>query len=242
MDKITRVIKNLKLWRLILGVLWLALLVGIWAICQNRTMLAAISTWVLIGGIGVAIWQIIETRRSTNEQLETARRNTDTQFAVGLFQEFRNKETLKILRYIYELPPKEDGKCLSKVHKNEIDYVLDKLGRLGVLVANGIIDEELAIEAFGGVTSLKCWYKLKNYIEKVRERQGLHWGIYVEYFASRTLDHWKNKKDWVLYYRNEGDKSIDLVRKFDDDKNLCPRRFEKGELSAGQRGKFEGAK
>jgi len=99
---------------------------------------------------------------------------------------------------------------------------------LSALVVNGIIDEKLAIEAFGGVTSLKCWYQLKDYIEEVQKRQGLQWGRYTEDFASRALEHWKDYKDkWVLYYRNEGDEPIDLVKKLIEDETLCPKRLKK---------------
>ena len=66
------------------------------------TAVYAIATCVLAGGIGVAIWQIIETRRSTNKQLNAARESTNAQIAVELFKELRSTDALKKLRSIYK--------------------------------------------------------------------------------------------------------------------------------------------
>ena len=152
----------------------------------NWTVLSGFATWVLAGGIGVAIWQIREARKSTNAQI-----------AIGLFQELRSNETLKTLRYIYGLEP-ENIKNLSQDDKNKITYVLERLGMLGALIANGIIDEKLATEIYGGATALKCWYQLKDYIRGVENRQGLQWGMHVEDFAARALEYWKDyKPKWV---------------------------------------------
>ena len=142
---------------------------------------------------------------------------------MDIFQELRSNETLKTLRYIYGLEP-ENIKNLSQDDKNKITYVLERLSMLGALIANGIIDEKLAIEIYGGATALKCWYQLKDYISGVENRQGLQWGMHVEDFAARALEYWKDyKPKWILYYRNEGDEPIDLVEKLRTDKDLRPR-------------------
>ena len=76
-------LKKLR-WRLIIAVIvviWIGLLAGIWATSQNWTILAAIGTWLLAGGIVFAIVQVREARKSTNAQL-----------AVELFRELRSKE------------------------------------------------------------------------------------------------------------------------------------------------------
>jgi hypothetical protein len=222
--------KNLKRW-MIIGLFAWALLAISNGFFKNWVVLEAISTWMLAGGLFFAILQVYQARKSTDE----ARKSTNAQIAVELFKELRSDKALEILRYIYRLGPKENGKNLTNIHKDNITYVLERLGMLGALVANGIIDEKIAIEAFGGVTILKCWYQLKDYIEEVQKHQGLQWGRYAEDFASRALEHWKGYQDkWVLYYRNEGDEPIDLVKKLSTDKKLCPKRLKK-ELPTGEK-------
>ena len=200
---------------LLIFIIWGLGAVGL-VIWRGWEQLAALATWFLVLGIVFAILQVQQMRRSTNAQI-----------AIQLFQELRSDKALQILRFIYGLEPK-DIKNLSDDEKNKITFILERLGMLGALIANKIIDEKLAIEVYGGATALKCWYQLKDYIRGVENRQGLQWGIYVEDFAGRTLEHWKNYKPrWVLYYRNEGDEPIDLVEKLRADENLRPRRLKK---------------
>ncbi len=179
------------------------------------TAIAAIATCVLAAGVFLAFWEIGQARRSTNAQI-----------AMELFKQLRSDEALRILRFIYTLKP-EDAQKLSPDQKNEITYVLERLAMLGALVSNRIIDEKLAIGAYGGATVLKCWYQLKDYINEVEKRQGLQWGRYIQDFASRALEYWKDYKKEVLYYRNEGDEPIDLVKTLREDKTLCPKRLKK---------------
>jgi len=160
-------------------VIWL--LVGLGLSCTywewDWQVLAGIATWVLAGGVFAAIWQIREARKSTNAQL-----------VMDLFRELRSKTTLERLRYIYSLPPKEDGKYLSTIHKDNIDSVLNRLTTLGILVHEGIIDKSLAIEGFSGPAVLRCWYQLLNYIKHLQQERGDYYENY-EGFVSCCLKY-----------------------------------------------------
>ena len=191
------------------------------------TAVAAIATWALAGGLGFAFWQMRQARRSTNAQV-----------AVELFKELRKDEVLQILRRIYD-QGLENIKNLTNDDKNEITYVLERLGMLGALIDRGIIDEALAIDVYGGATALKCWYLLRDYIREVRDRQGLQWCIYVEDFAARVFEHWSGRRpeEWALYYRDKGEgiglveqlknrpKPLDLVKWLRNNEELRPRRL-----------------
>ena len=102
------------------------------------TAVGAIATCILSGGIGFAILQIMEARRSTNAQI-----------AVSLFKELRGPEIIDKLRSIYLRKP-EDFKDLTnsegELIEKDIDYVIHRFEMLGALVVNGIIDRRLAIE------------------------------------------------------------------------------------------------
>ena len=87
-------------------------------------MLAAISTWLLSGGIGIAIWQINQAKKSTNAQI-----------AMDLFRELRSDRALEILRFIYNLKPAQKKYNLVSMDIHSIDYILDRFDVLSVLVA-----------------------------------------------------------------------------------------------------------
>ncbi|GAG58533.1 unnamed protein product [marine sediment metagenome] len=96
----------------------------------------------MAGSVWFAFWGIIEARRSTNAEV-----------AVELFKELRDKDVLDTLREIYKLKPDDITRMLSSNEEDDvklrhgIESVLDKFELLGALVARGIIDERLAIEA-----------------------------------------------------------------------------------------------
>ncbi|MFC1990545.1 hypothetical protein ACFLU9_00130 [Chloroflexota bacterium] len=207
-------------WVLIIGgVIWVGLLIGIWATCRDWTMLAAIGTWVLAAGVVFAILQIREARKSTNAQI-----------AMDLFKELRDEETIKKLRMIYnsvyDVSKPIDIKDLRCHEKNDIDFVIDRFDVLGVLVDKGIVDDKLAIDVYAGTPSLRCWYILREYIKEVRKERG-YFGDNLEGFARLSLEHFKETNIKVKFYKKyEEDKGIDLVAKLQE-KELQPRCFEK---------------
>ena len=185
-------------------------------------MVAAIATCVLAVGVVSAIVQVRQARRSTNAQV-----------ALGLFDKLREKELKNTLRKIYQLKPASvknlptstDKK--DKELKNEIEDMLDKFEMLGALVERGIIDERLAIEAYGGPPVLKCWYKLHEYISEERKKRGL-FCKYVEDFAARTWEYQRRKRpkdEWIKFRREEKDKPINLVEEFERNLALRPKRY-----------------
>jgi hypothetical protein len=153
------------------------------------TAVAAIATCVLAGSVFLAILQVRQTRRSTNAQL-----------AVQLFKELRSKETLEIIRYIYSLKSVGSGAHLSEQHKQDINYVIDRLELLGGLVGMGIIDKKLAIEAYAGTASIRCWYQIHQYIKQIRRERGYYAENY-EALARLSLDYYQKNKIKVAFYK-----------------------------------------
>ena len=174
------------------------------------TAVGAIATVILAAGIGVAIWQIIE-----------AKRNTSAQVAIGLSKRLREEEVLDILQKIYELESEtierlpnsttEDDKKLER----EITRVLDNIDLLGALVAQGIIDEDVAIVVYGGPTALKCWHKLNGYIKELRSTKAHSLACkYLEDFAARTWKRSYDNGNKIFFYRVKGEPSTDLIKHF----------------------------
>jgi len=185
-------------------VLWLILgfiaLVTHWILFKtvNWIVLTGFATWVLAGGVFAAFVQIRESQKSTNAQI-----------AMELFRELRNEKAIKKMRQIYEL--ESHVKYLSLLEKKDVDYILDRLDTLGNLVKMGIIDKKLAIETYGGPPALRFWYKLKDYIEQIREQRGFYADNF-EGFVNASINYLDENKIVVNYYnKGEEDKLINLV-------------------------------
>ena len=164
------------------------------------TAVGAIATCILAGGIFFAIWQIIEARRSTQAQI-----------AMDLFRELRGDKALKILRFIYSLKPREDMQTLHTVDRYSIEYILDRLDVLAVLVDKGIIDDKLAIDAYAGVTALRCWYVLRQFIEEIRDKRK-YFGDNFEAFTNHCVEYF-NGAGIKVGFENAYVTIEDLVRK-----------------------------
>jgi hypothetical protein len=186
MTRIWNWIKNN--WLLALTIIWLTIGLALIIIYLflfgkvNWQVLTGFATWVLAGGVFLAFWQIREARKSTNAQI-----------AMNLFRELRNDKTLGKVRYIYSLQPNEDGKCITEKHKHDIDYVLDRLDILSILVDEGIVDKRIAIDGYAGVTTLRCWYVLHQYIWQVRKERK-YFSENVEAFTNLCLEYFYNNR------------------------------------------------
>lgn len=171
----------------------------------------AMATVVLAGGVFFAVRQIREAKRSTNAQI-----------AVDLFEDLRNAETVRKLRSIYGLDAR-DFKYLPSRQKLEIDYVLDRFDMLGALTLNKIIDKKLAIETYAGTPALRCWYKLWHYVRKEQERRG-YFDENYESFVRLCLDYFKKANIPVMFYQEgEEGKEVDLIAELEKD-DLSPRK------------------
>jgi hypothetical protein len=183
------------------------------------TALGTIATWVLVAGIGVAIWQIWETRRST-------KLSTSAQLAIQLFQALREGRALDTLRRLYRLGPKYSANALENDEelKRKVENITDNLELLGALVAQGIFDKKTAIEAYSGSTALRCWYVLKAHMRKVRRERGGLYCIYLEDFAWRTWNHQRQspQDEHILFYEDDPNKAFDLIQYFEDHPNEQP--------------------
>ncbi len=176
-------------------------------------VVAFIATWLLAGGVAFAFSQVQQARRSTNAQI-----------AISLFNELRSDETVRILHFIYNLKPERiknlpnKGRSQNIDKDKNIDYVLDRLELLGALVKQGIIDERLAIEAYGGPPVLKCWYQLgENYIKEIQKQRGLFCKC-IEDFAKRTVNYQLKhapKDEWICFLKkiplSQNDDKVNLV-------------------------------
>ncbi len=167
----------------IIAVIWLVsglvLLVTYWL--WDWQVLAGIATWVLAGGVFFAFWQIRLARKSTNAQI-----------AMGMYRELRNDRTLKAIRFIYELKP-EDVQNLPLQDRYRIEHVLDRLDMLAVLVDEDFIAERLAIDVYSGVSALRCWFILHQYVWQVREKRK-YYGENVEAFTNHCMNYFEEKK------------------------------------------------
>ncbi len=173
-------------------------------IWKGWEQLAALATWFLVLGVAFAFWQIREARKSTNAQI-----------AVPLFQALRKEDTIKTLQRIYRLGPEYAKEFIGKDKKLElaVTHVLDDLELISSLVVEGIINEQIAIEGFSGSSALRCWYVLRDYIEEERERRGDLYGKYIKEFAQHTFEYCDKHNIKIRYYENEDDpdSSIDLI-------------------------------
>ena len=192
------------------------------------TAVYAIATCVLVTGIGIAIWQIIVTRKNTAEQLEAARKSTNAQLAVELFRELRSEETLNTLRFIYDLKP-DHIKDLHPTDMNNIDSLLDKFEMISALVNHEIVDKRIAIDVFAGPPALRCWHQLAEYIRAKGNKRGFFIKHY-EAFTRSTLEYFHNADTEIYLYLRWEKEGIPLVKKFfewRDNKNPCwPRSLE----------------
>jgi len=197
----------------ILVTVWFLVGVVLYAILRDWQVVAAIGTWLLAGGIVFAIVQVRQMRRSTSAQV-----------AVQLFQILREEEAVETIEKIYELGPNYSAGFIKNDAelKKKIEHVIDNLELLGALVAQRIIDKQLAIEAYSGSTALRCWYVLREYIieERNRRRGGLYCK-YLEDFAWRTWNHCSNKVR-ILYYEDDPNDAFDLVQHLIEHEEIRP--------------------
>ncbi len=196
------------------------------------TEIMAIATWILAAGVGVAIWQAAHSKSQADKQAEVSRNSMKAQIAVELFDMLRHTNILDTFRKIYNLEPAQVRRLLEHPNKadvvlrQQIGGVLDKFELLGALVHQGIIDEHIAIEVYGGPSVLKCWYQLgADYIKRVREKRGL-FCKYVEDLASRTFNYQRksaSKEEWICFSRGAAGKTINLIQYYIDHPDLQPR-------------------
>ncbi|MFC1988109.1 hypothetical protein ACFLVH_06215 [Chloroflexota bacterium] len=192
----------------------------------------AIATIILAGGVWFAFRQVRQARKSTNAQI-----------AMQLFHELRDEKTIEKLRSIYNLPydlsTAEGLNRLKNSELKDIDYVTDRFDVLGVLVQKGIVDEDLAIDAYAGTPSLRLWYRLHRHIKKVRSERG-YFGANLEDFAARALDYFTRAKpkikvsfSWMDEEHKKTHKIKDLVTELQNSE-FCPKRRNKqGEKDVG---------
>jgi hypothetical protein len=190
---------------------------------------AAIGTWLLAGSIVFTVLQLRQMRLSTNAPL------------VGdLFREVRSEETLETLRFIYSfakpITHKDVGNLLP-VNRNRIQKVLDQHDMLGALARHGLVGKELVIEAYVGGSVIRCWYQLRDYVEKERYYRGSNYLENFEDLASYTLEYVNKRKEefpeqeWLWFcHGEEAHKAKRInIREELNKENLKPKPFKKGQ-------------
>jgi len=144
--------------------------IGTWQV------VAAIATWLLAGGIVFAIVQVQQMRQGRNAQL-----------AVQLYQQFHTPDTKQDFDKIYKLTPTILKEWERAGQVTEVEYTLDSLEMLGILINRGIFDEALAIKLFGG-WPIRAWSRLSGYVKRKRKERG-HYARYAEDFAKRSIKY-----------------------------------------------------
>jgi len=176
------------------------------------------ATWVLADGVIFAVWQIFEAKKSTNAQI-----------AAELFKQLSKDDIRGTLRKIYRHSPKylesllgvptfrrygaEKNREKDDLRTEEIENIRASFDFVGALTAKGILDEQIAIEAYAGPPVLRSWYCLWKYIRKARKQRGGHYAKHLEDFAWRTWQHYKkqNEDEHIRFYRGNPNKSFDLI-------------------------------
>jgi len=156
-------------------------------------------------------WQVREARLSTNARL-----------IIEISRELRGEDNINSLSYIYSLRLEHFKE--GKIQVGKIEHVINRLSMLGVLVAKGIIYEELAIKSLAGTTSLRCWYQLHPYIKQTQTNRG-YFGEDFEDFTRRSLDYFKDANIQVLFSIEGDTNKIDLVIKLQEN-DFLPRSKE----------------
>ena len=204
------------------------LIIGIVLLCTNWLwdwiVIQAIATWVLAAGIGVAIWQIIITGRSNRQQLEASRRSTNAHVALEISRELRSGDNLNLLREVYSYKPEHLEGKIPKDRMNSVELIINRLGMIGALVIEDIIDEGLVISTIAGTTSLRCWYQLHKYVKETRKQRG-YFGEHFEDLAKRSLEFFISSGSQVLFSVEGDEDSVDLVAELQKDE-LCPKKLE----------------
>ena len=194
-------------WAIALTVAWL--IGGLSLLSSSRVwdwqVLTAVATWVLAGGVFLAILQIYQARKSTNAQI-----------AVELFRELRIEGSKDTLRLIYNrLGANTNYIGIEKI-KIQVNGLLDKFEMLGNLVDNGIIDPPLAIEAYGGPPALRCWYCLAKYI-RAEERKRGYFLQHYEAFVRRCLDYFREEKVEIKFHKEGSSEPPEDLLQFSGD-------------------------
>lgn len=130
-------------------------------------------------------------------QVRAARKGNNTQFMVGMYEDFYSADSIRILRAIY----KAEGQALSDLlaygHRatdqrdkgiacEDIDRVLDWYNMIGESLRRGMLDEGHVIGAFGGAAALRCWHKLRWHILARESERGDYYLRGMKYFARRV--------------------------------------------------------
>jgi hypothetical protein len=174
------VIELAIIW-IIIGFILLFVYLGIY---HNVTwnVLTGFATWVLAGGVFCAFYQIQESRKSTNAQI-----------AIDMYEELRSEESLETLRFIYDLNP-ANPEIVFNSDKYRIEYLLDRFNFLSILVKNGIVNRNLAIDSYAGASFLKCWYVLHSFVNDIREDRNRKSYCYpFEGFTNLCMEDFKDR-------------------------------------------------
>jgi len=135
-------------------------------------------------------------------QLRLTRSSTNAQLMIGFYNRFSTPERIETVRLIYRTEPDKVHK-LSRKEIDAIERELDVLDTIGHLVRRDIVDKHLAIDAFAAPPTLRCWYKLREFIDRARDDRGGYYCRGVEYFAKCVLDDQiKNVPvdQWMRFY------------------------------------------
>jgi hypothetical protein len=218
-SQIKYTMRYVAVWILI-GLIALAIYV-----CKFRQFtweaLSGFATWVLVAGVGIAIWQLFESKGAAEKQDIASRKGVYTQIALDIYNELHSKEVTEKIKNIYrmsslgviELHQKE----LEGTYKiDDIDEIIQKFDFVGGLIRYHIIAIKLVLDSSVGIDALKIWDKLEPYIRK-KQNDDRYYAVNYEGLVRFTLDYYLGKKRIELPFHS---KMYDLVFNMNrDDEN-----------------------
>lgn len=128
-----------------------------WAILASLSTI--ISAGVIIYAAIVAVGQLREMTRA--RQLEATRE---------IFAHLETPEARELRKFVYELTGKPED--LSEYYQGKVLSVIATLDNVGFLVNLGLMPKDTMLPFYYDIF-LKCWKKLKPYVEYQRDKRGL---------------------------------------------------------------------
>ena len=116
-------------------------------------------------------------------QVREATRSRDLQATIELFELLGADDIKEIRRRLSTLSTKPEE--LSDEQWFEIEKVSNSYNRAGLLVAHGLLDEDILQDLFAE-TILLSWEKFSPYIQYERKRRFGRYQNYFEYLAKRS--------------------------------------------------------
>lgn len=173
-----------------------------------RLLSPSLADWlVLVETIVLAITfvaLIIQLRlqgRDIHEQINANQVSTFLEISKILSTDDARKDR----EYIYcDMPDISEKRLLPKEDWAKANRVWTSFDHVGLLIERGLINEEIVMEEWCE-TIIKCWDKLKDYINQQREMRGGRYQKYFELLTTRAREYHKKHypNEQIKYFKKE---------------------------------------